>query len=227
MIEPTPSSVDVVANFTPRSVLELPPTVCNRRSLRYWIGRAVLKLLRFELRGTIPASQRWVLIAYPHTSNWDLPVMLAVAFCYGLSPRWIGKHTLFKPPFGGLMRWIGGVPVDRRGACDTVEQVRLVFEESRRAGKPLVLAVPPEGTRGPVSHIRSGFYHMAKAANVPMVMGYLDWGRRVSGAGPTVMPTGDKDADIEPFRVFAADLVGKYPENTGPFVFEEYDDGTD
>jgi 1-acyl-sn-glycerol-3-phosphate acyltransferase len=224
MTDPATAALDAAANFTPRSVLELPPTRCNRRSLSYWVGRAVLKLMRFELRGTIPASQRWVLIAYPHTSNWDLPVMLAVALCYGLSPRWIGKHTLFRPPFGGLMRWLGGLPVDRRGANDTVAQVKEAFEAHRRAGKPFVLAVSPEGTRGPAGHIRSGFYHMAAAAQVPMIMGYLDWGRRISGAGPTVMPSGDKDADIEPFRIFAADIVGKYPAHTGPFVFKENDD---
>src|SRR5690242_11123644 len=105
MSDPTALNADVLPNFTPRSPLELPPPDCNRRTLRYWIGRAMLTAMRFELRGAIPASPRWVMIAYPHTSNWDLPVMLAVSFCYGFSPRWIGKHTLFKPPFGWLMKW--------------------------------------------------------------------------------------------------------------------------
>jgi 1-acyl-sn-glycerol-3-phosphate acyltransferase len=214
------STSDAIPNFTPSSVMELKPTQCNKRRVRYWIGRAVLKMMRFEMRGEIPNVQRWVLIAYPHTSNWDLPVMLAVAFCYDLPLRWIGKHTLFKPPFGTLMRMLGGLSVDRRSRHNTVEQIAEIFEQHRAAGKPLVLAVPPEGTRGPVTHIKSGFYHMAAAANVPMIMGYLDWGRRISGAGPAVMPSGDMEADMEPFRRFAKDIVGKYPKNTGPLVFK-------
>jgi 1-acyl-sn-glycerol-3-phosphate acyltransferase len=149
-----------------------------------------------------------VFIAAPHTSNWDLPFMLATACCLGVRIHWLGKHTLFRRPFGPIMRWLGGVPADRRAPQQTVQS--LVKEFSRR--ERLILAVPPEGTRGKVTRWRSGFYHIARAANVPIGTGFLDFSRRLCGLGPFLRPTGNVHADMEQIRAFYAPIRGRFPD---------------
>jgi 1-acyl-sn-glycerol-3-phosphate acyltransferase len=152
--------------------------------------------------------RKFVLIAAPHTSNWDFPFMLATAYAMRVRISWFGKHTLFLPPWGWLMRKLGGIPVDRRAPQSLVSQMA---ERFRSSGE-LVLAVPPEGTRGKVDVWKSGFYRIASESGVPIGLGYLDYERKLCGLGMFVMPSGNVKEDMDKIRGFYQSIRGKYPE---------------
>lgn len=159
----------------------------------------------------------FVLIAAPHTSNWDLPFTLALSYVYDVPIRWAGKHTLFAPPFGTLMRALGGIPIRRDRRENRVDQLAALFDEH----PSLVLTVPAEGTRSRTEHWKSGFYHVARKADVPIVCGYLDYARKRGGFGLVLQPSGDVRADMQRVRDFYADKIGKYPELFGPVRLRE------
>jgi 1-acyl-sn-glycerol-3-phosphate acyltransferase len=200
-------------------------TTCCLRAMRgsWWlraVGRLVVRLGGWCVEGAIPADvTRAVVIAAPHTSNWDLVLMLAVGFALGVWPSWLGKRELFAPPFGWLMRWLGGIPVERGRRGNLVEQAAARL----RAADRLLLVVPPSGTRSRAPHWRSGFYHIARGANVPIVCGFLDYGRRVGGIGPVFAPSADLGADMDRLRAFYRDVRGKYPEHETPVRLSEED----
>ena len=125
-----------------------------------------------------------MLIAAPHTSNWDLAFLLALAAGFDLRVSWMGKHGLFKPPFGWLMRRAGGIPIVRHQRGDMVAQAASRFADAEK----LVLVVPAEGTRRRVSHWKSGFYHIARTAKVPIVLGYLDYPAAAAASAPRSRP---------------------------------------
>lgn len=197
-----------------------PPAFSARKTL----ARLVLDSVGWEAVGEPPPARKYVLIAAPHTSNWDLVLMLLASTVYGIWPSWVGKHTLFEPPLGPLMRALNGIPVDRRAAHNTVAKLAALFEER----DDLVLAVPPEGTRGYAPYWKSGFYQIALAAKVPICLGYLDFRTKRAGLGPLVHPTGDVRADMAIIRAFYADKQAKYPKDQGPvrLAAEDRDDAT-
>ena len=158
-----------------------------------------------------------MLIAAPHTSNWDLAYLLALAAIFDIRVSWMGKHTLFLPPLGWLMRRVGGIPIVRHRSGNMVEQMARAFEES----EDLALVVPAEGTRGYVAHWKSGFYHIARSASVPIVLGYLDYTRRRGGFGPALLPGGDVRSDMDEIRDFYADKAAKFPEQFGEVRLKE------
>lgn len=171
------------------------------------LSLAFLKLAGWRIEGALPSEARKsVLIAAPHTSNWDLPYTLMVAFALRLTPYWMGKHSLFKAPFGGLMRWLGGIPVDRNQANNLVEASAQAIRE---ANGPLQLIVPPEGTRSKTRYWKTGFYYIAQSAQVPIVMAFMDYGRKRSGLGPVFVPTGDAAADLAAIQAFYKPFKGK------------------
>jgi 1-acyl-sn-glycerol-3-phosphate acyltransferase len=157
-----------------------------------------------------PLARRTVVIAAPHTSNWDLPMSLALVFAFRLKIYFLAKQALFTPPFGIFMRWLGGIPVDRSKANNLVEQAIDLF----LTHEDLLLAVPPEGTRKQVRCWKSGFYHIACGAQVPITMGFIDFKRKVAGFGGTFIPTGDYDADLVEIQAFYAGITGKNPAMT-------------
>lgn len=187
--------------------------------IKRWIGRAFLRAAGWKVEGARPPVDRYVIIAAPHTSNWDMPFMLAFAFIYDIPVRWMGKHTLFKPPYGGFFRRLGGMPIIRDRPGGIVEQMIEQFENDQS----LVLMVPAEGTRSHVDYWKSGFYHIARGANVPVVLSYLDFGRKVGGIGPAVEITGDIGADMDRIRAFYAGKTGLRPENVGVIRLREED----
>lgn len=160
--------------------------------------------------GTVPEPQRFVLIAAPHTSNWDFPNFLGVTQTLGLRVHFMAKASLFRWPFGGFMRQVGGVRLDRAAAKDTVAQ--MVAEFARR--DEFVLTIAPEGTRGAVTKWRTGFYQIALGAGVPIVCGFMDYAKRTSGLGPVIVPTGDYEADMAPVFAFYRGITGKHPAQT-------------
>jgi len=176
--------------------------------LKQSMARAFLRLSGWAFEGSLPRSRRYVLIAAPHTSNWDFVYMIAIALSLGVRLHWMGKASLFDSPLGGLYRALGGIPIRRDVASNVVEQ-----SAARFAGvEDLVLAVPAEGTRALAGTWRSGFYHIARLADVPIVLGYLDYARKRGGLGPELRPSGDLRADMDRIRAFYADKVGRHPE---------------
>lgn len=182
-----------------------------------WAAQNFLDATGWVPEGNRPAARRFVLIAAPHTSNWDLAYLLALASVLDVEISWMGKHALFRPPLGWFMRKAGGVPVKRNRSGNLVGQMAKLLRES----ESLALVVPAEGTRGYVPHWKSGFYHIARAANVPIVMGYLDYARRRGGFGPELYTTGDVGGDMDEIRAFYSDKVGKYPECFGEVRLKE------
>jgi len=183
------------------------------------LGGLYLRLSGWRVEGRLPDAPKAVVIAAPHTSNWDLPLMLAVAYVLGIRPAWLGKRELFRWPFGWLMRRLGGLPVDRGTRQNLVQQAIDRFDAVDR----LLLVIPPSGTRGRATHWRSGFYHIARGARVPIVCGFLDYRRKVGGIGPAFTPSGDLAADMGELRAFYADITGRFPGSTTPVRLLEED----
>ncbi len=186
------------------------------------LGALILRLAGWRVSGEAPRATRYVLIAAPHTSNWDFPLMMAMSFALGIRISWMGKHTLFAPPLGFLMRWLGGIPIERHRRANVVDQMA----ERLRGDSPLVIAVPAEGTRKRTEHWKSGFYHIARAAGVPVVLSYLDYANKVGGIGPTFTPTGDVRKDMDVVRAFYEDKTGLHPEKSGPIRLREEDEAS-
>jgi 1-acyl-sn-glycerol-3-phosphate acyltransferase len=166
-----------------------------------------LKLAGWKVLGALPAQARKsVFIAAPHTSNWDLPYTLMVAFVLHLNIHWMGKASIFRFPFGPVMRWLGGVAVDRSKANNLVAASAQAI---RGASGALQLIVPPEGTRSKTRYWKTGFYHIAVMAQVPIVLAFMDYERKISGLGPMFVPTGDLEADMVYIKAFYAPFKGK------------------
>ena len=170
-------------------------------------SRVFLRLTGWTVEGALPAEAvKSVFIAAPHTSNWDLPYTLMVALCLHLNIYWIGKASLFRWPFGPVMRWLGGIAVDRNQSTNLVAAAAAAI---RAADGPLQLVVPPEGTRGKTRHWKTGFYFIALEARVPIVMAYMDYERKASGLGPIFMPSGDVETDMAQIKRFYAPIKGR------------------
>ena len=174
-----------------------------------------LKLTGWKVQGQLPPDgHKSVLIAAPHTSNWDLPYTLMVAFALRLHIYWMGKEQLFKPPFRGFMMWLGGIPVRREKSNNLVAAS---VDALKAADGPLQLIVPPEGTRSNTRYWKTGFYYIALGAQVPIVMAYMDYKQKISGLGPVFLPSGDIEADMTAIKAFYAPFTGK---NAGQFHTE-------
>lgn len=188
-----------------------------RAVLKQIIGRTYLRAFGWREMGQKPEPAAYVLIAAPHTSNWDLPFMLAISYVHDVPIQWAGKHTLFRFPFGGVMKALGGIAIERSKRHNRVKQLASLFETRPN----LVLTMPAEGTRSYRDHWKSGFYHIAREAGVPIVCGYLDFDKKEGGFGLTLYPTGDVQADMDQIRAFYADIQGKFPEKFGPVRLRE------
>ncbi len=168
---------------------------------------AFLKAAGWKLQGQLPGGMpKSVLIAAPHTSNWDLPYTLMVAFALRLNVQWLGKASIFRWPFGALMRWLGGIAVDRSKSTNLVAASAASLVQ---APGEMQLIVPPEGTRGRTRHWKTGFYFIAQQAQVPIILAFLDYERRIGGLGPVFQPTGDVEQDLLEIKRFYAPIKGK------------------
>ena len=171
---------------------------------------AVMRLAGWKVEGSLPADcAKSVFIAAPHTSNWDLPFTLMVAFVLRLNVYWMGKHQIFKFPFRHVMMWLGGIPVHRETSNNLVAASAQAIQAADGA---LQLIVPPEGTRNKARYWKTGFYYIALGAKVPIVLAYMDYERKVTGLGPVFYPTGDIEADMAKIKAFYAPFKGKNPD---------------
>ncbi|RMH65835.1 MAG: glycerol acyltransferase [Calditrichaeota bacterium] len=187
----------------------------EKRSAR--LARWIMKLFGWKVSFTLPESPRYVLLAVPHTSNWDLVVMLLASYVMGIELHWAAKDTLFKGWFGRYLRWLGGIPVNRRKRTRFVDQI--AAEINRH--KSFIFVIAPEGTRSRADYWKSGFYRIALKAGVPIALGYEDWENKTTGIGPSFLPTGDIAEDMALIRDFYKDMKGKIPENQGPVCLKE------
>ena len=168
---------------------------------------AFLKWTGWKIEGQLPpGAERCVLIAAPHTSNWDLPYTLMVGFALRLNIYWMGKQSIFKPPFRSVTMWLGGIPVNREQSTNLVAASAQALQE---ADGPVQLVVPPEGTRSKTRYWKTGFYYIALTAGVPIVMAYMDYTDKRSGLGPVFTPTGDVERDMASIKAFYAPIRGK------------------
>ena len=168
---------------------------------------AYLRLAGWRIEGELPPhARKCVLIAAPHTSNWDLPYTLMTAFVLGLNPYWMGKASIFRPPFGPVMRWLGGIAVRREQSNNLVAASVAALQE---ADGPVQLIVPPEGTRSKVRHWKTGFYYIAQGAGLPILLAYMDYAEKRAGLGPLFQPSGDIERDMAEIKAFYAPFRGR------------------
>jgi 1-acyl-sn-glycerol-3-phosphate acyltransferase len=185
--------------------------------VRKLLARTYFYLTGWEAVGALASDKKIVVVAAPHTTNWDLIQLVALKWLLDADLSWIGKHSLFWWPLGPIMRALGGIPVRRDHPEGAVEQIVRVFHEV----ETLYLTITPEGTRSYTPYWKSGFYRIAKAAGVPIQLGFTDYSRRRTGFGPTFMPGDDVRADMDKIRAFFADKVGRHPDQTGEIRLHE------
>ena len=179
-------------------------------SFFHYLTKLLLRAFGWRVEGKLPDIPKFVVIGAPHTSNWDFVLFLALAFSLKANPRYLGKAELFRSPLGFFFKWCGGIPVDRSKSTGLVEQTVQAIEESRE----FILVITPEGTRGQVRAWKSGFYHIAKKAGIPIALGFIDHPRKTIGIGPTFMPTDNMDADMKAIQSYYAGMVGINPRLT-------------
>lgn len=182
------------------------PTLLSR--LIRWVLLWFYKARGWKAVGAPPADRRCVIIAAPHTSNWDFVNLLGLAGDLGVNLHFMGKKSLFRWPLTRFMKDMGGLPVDRSGSHNAVAAM---VEEFRRR-KEFMLVIAPEGTRGAVRKWRTGFYHIARLAGVPLVVGMMDYGRRTGGLGETIWPSGDYAADMAKVAAAYRSVTARHPE---------------
>ncbi len=175
-------------------------------------SRALLKLLGWRRDFHFPETAKYVMIVAPHTSNWDFIIGVLTKWAEGLQMRYLGKDSLFKSPLGWFFRKTGGMPVDRSGKHRVVDQM----VERFAAADALVLALSPEGTRSRTEYWKSGFYHIALAAQVPIALCFMDYSSKTVGLRTHFMPSGDVESDMALIREYYRPFKGKRPANQGP-----------
>jgi 1-acyl-sn-glycerol-3-phosphate acyltransferase len=181
-----------------------------------WVSRAVLRLRGWRTIVRLPQRGRAVVVIAPHTSYWDFPVLIMVALAHRLTVHWMATDALFRRPHRWFFRWLGGMPVDRSRRTGLTAAGVAAFD----GGVPLLLAIAPEGTRYRAERWRTGFYHMALGARVPILLAFVGSSTRTAGAFEWFVPTGDLMADGERIRRFYEAKVGIRPGRTTVPVFE-------
>ena len=176
------------------------------------LARLVLKLARYRIVGDPPTDPVCVMVAAPHTSNWDFILMIAMAWNSGIDPVWMGKKEMFWGPLRPLFRAMGGIPVDRKNPAGLADAVAKLAAD----GQVSAVVIPPEATRSLGTHWKSGFRRIAKDAGIPIVLTYLDGPSRTGGFGPSFHATDDVVADMDIVRAFYADKEGVKPGRFTP-----------
>lgn len=191
-----------------------PPRI---RKIQTLLGILFLAVTGWKVAGSVPDIPKFVLVLAPHTSNWDLPFILAVMYGLGIKINWFGKKELFPWPVGGVFKWLGGIPIDRSSRYNVVQQTAQTIREREQ----IVMGIAPEGTRSQSRHWSTGFYYIANLAQVPIVFGYLDYARKVGGLGPAIHTTGNIEADMKVIREFYSGITAKYPHKVGEIIVSQ------
>ena len=195
-----------------------PPRLISRAARAALVSFYRRKGWRAESEGPIP--KRCIIIAAPHTSNWDFLYFVGLTHDLGFQAHFMGKQELFRWPMANFMRENGGIPVDRSKAGNYVQA--MIDQFARRDEFRLTIA--PEGTRGAVRRWRTGFYHIAMGAGVPLVCGLMDYARKVGGLGPAMMPTGNYAADMAKVEAYYRSVTPKHPKQMMENIVAASDD---
>lgn len=186
------------ADAVPRRGLPLLPS----------IGRVVLRVTGWRIEGVLPNVPKFIAVVAPHTSNWDFFVGVFLMFALDIEVHWFGKESLFRGVPGAMLRKLGGRPVRRDASEGVVSEMAAIV----RSEPKFILAIAPEGTRKRVAQWRTGFYHIAEAADVPMLPVWFDWSRRVVGFGPLVHASGDLAGDVAAIQSLYRSDMARHPE---------------
>ncbi len=185
-------------------------TIFNTPLLSAWLhytARFLMRLFGWHIDGKLPDIPKFVLIGAPHTSNWDFVLFLGVVFTLRVNVHFMGKVELFRSPIGWFFRYCGGIPVDRKKSTGLVEQTVKAINQS----KEFILVITPEGTRHQVAEWKRGFYHIAKDAGIPIVIGIVDGRHKIIHLGKVFEPTADMEADLKTIKGFFDGIVGMKP----------------
>ena len=190
-------------------VTVVPPKISRFQTL---LGKVFLRITGWKVEGGAPPDlPKFVLICAPHTSTWDLFFMLAGFYVMGVKANWMGKKEIFRWPVEGYFRRLGGIPIDRHSPQNVVQQTEQVIQSCEQ----IIIGIAPEGTRSRARYWKTGFYHIAHTAQVPIVFGYLDYRRKVCGIGPVLETSGNIDSDMEEIREFYSNVTAKHPHKAG------------
>ena len=176
------------------------------------LGRIILWMLGWTIKGELPKQKKLVLIVAPHTSTWDFPIAIAAKWALDLDARWLGKHDLFRGVLGPVMTWAGGIPVNRSRAENVVDEITAHFE----AADTMWLGISPEGTRSYTERWKSGFYRLALGAGIPLWCAALDGKNRCLDLGIVIDLSGDLDADMQVIEAYYRDKTAIHPDRFGP-----------
>jgi len=182
------------------------PTWGQRTSLR------LLNLFGWNIRYKPLPGPHGIVVVYPHTSNWDFPIGLFGKWAMGLKFRWIAKDSLFRGPMGSLMRYWGGIAIDRRASMGATRQLAKTMLDEKWCW----IAITPEGTRSYRPHWKSGFYHLATTAKVPLLLVYMDYRTKTLSLVDTLTVSGDQEADLAAIAAVYEGRQGKYPDQAAP-----------
>jgi 1-acyl-sn-glycerol-3-phosphate acyltransferase len=176
-----------------------------------FIAKLYFAIIGWKTYNGIPAHvKKYVMIGAPHTSNWDFPITMAALLLMRVKVNYLAKKELFKFPLGIIMRYFGGISVDRSKNTRMVDSMTNEF----KLHESLILLVPPEGTRGYVKEWKSGFYYVALGAGVPIGLGYLDYARKEAGIAKLFYPSGDFTKDLEEIKSFYRGIAARHPEKS-------------
>ncbi|MBU1662740.1 MAG: lysophospholipid acyltransferase family protein [Chloroflexi bacterium] len=185
-----------------------PPKISKTQTM---LSKFFLKVTGWKVEGSVPNIPKFVAILAPHTSNWDLPFILAVMYVLSVRLNWFGKKEIFRWPVGVVFKWLGGIPIERSTRQNMVQQTAQTIQRHEQ----IIVGLSPEGTRSQTGYWKTGFYYIAHEAQVPIVFAYLDYARKVGGFGPVMETTGDIEADMKIIREFYSGITAKYPHEAG------------
>jgi len=174
-----------------------------------WLSRLILRISGWRTDGSLPPGiKKAVIVSAPHTSFWDFIIGRFTFWAIRINIRFLIKSEAFRPPVGFLLKKLGGIPVDRGASNRMVDQVVKLFNKN----ESLAVVITPEGTRRLVSQWKKGFYLIAIRAGVPIVLSFIDYGKKTGGIGPIIIPTGDYEKDLEIIQEYYRDKVARHPE---------------
>ena len=176
----------------------------------YLISKLILKLAGWKIIGSFPKDlKKCVVVMAPHTSMWDFVWGRLAYWVFRVKVKFLIKKESFETFYGGLLRWAGGIPVDRKNSTNMVEQIARMFSQH----KSFYVTITPEGTRKYNANWKKGFYYIALRAQVPIALGFLDYEKKEGGIGKIFMPTGNFEEDFKIIEDFYRGIKGKFPEN--------------
>jgi len=185
--------------------------------MKKYFASFLLKLLGWSTEKKLPAEKKYVVIAAPHTSNWDFLYFILFSWTTGLKIHWIAKHTLFKGPFNEIFRWMVGIPINRQIRSNSIQQIVDEFNKHDN----YVLTIAPEGTRSKVQYWKTGFYHIARQAKVPIAIGFINYEKKIVGIANAFYPSESLEDDMRKIKIFYQDKIGKHPSRQSEIKLKE------